>query len=132
MNKVFIVTDGYYSDYKIIGVYSSKKSAQEVIDSFSDLNESQIEEWGIDTVLSFPKGMKCYFLRMTKEGKAYDIDEGRNTIMALEYALKKYMGFGSGGHDLFCNVLAKDKEHAVKIVNEKRIQLIESNRWGKE
>ena len=50
--KVYIVTRGEYSDYHIVGVYSTKEKAQEICDAISTSgtywDEPQVEEYEMD------------------------------------------------------------------------------------
>jgi len=69
MKKVYIVTEGVYSDYHIEAVFSSKAEAEEYIDKLKELDycysEPQIEEWFIDV----PKSKWVLtFVRMSKDG----------------------------------------------------------------
>lgn len=53
MSKVYIVTDGEYSDYHIESCFSTKKKAQEYIKNAKKVNGScydpNIEEWELDS-----------------------------------------------------------------------------------
>ena len=53
MSKVYVVTDGEYSDYHIEACFSTKKKAQEYIKNAKKVNESyyypDIEEWELDS-----------------------------------------------------------------------------------
>lgn len=53
MSKVYIVTDGEYSDYHIESCFSTKKKAQEYIKNSKKVNGSiyypDIEEWELDS-----------------------------------------------------------------------------------
>lgn len=53
MSKIYVVTDGNYSDYHIEACFSTKKKAQEYIKNSKKVNSSwyypQIEEWELDS-----------------------------------------------------------------------------------
>ena len=43
--KVYIVTEGYYSDQHIVGVFSTAEKAKEYSDTHDD---GQVEDWDVD------------------------------------------------------------------------------------
>lgn len=52
MGKVYIVTEGEYSDYRIEACFSTKKKAQEYIKNAKQVNHNyypEIEEWDLDS-----------------------------------------------------------------------------------
>ena len=53
MSKIYVVTEGDYSDYHIEACFSTKKKAQEYIKNSKKVNESyyypRIEEWELDS-----------------------------------------------------------------------------------
>jgi len=133
MAKVYIVTSGKYSDYRISGVFTTEKLAQGFIDAFDDETtyDFMIEVWELDAQKEYiNKGYKAYFVRMSKEGT------GKGEISDSSYGFvsndswKKY-GFDVRGN-LYNHCFAKDEAHALKITNELRAQLIATNKWGKK
>lgn len=49
-DKVFVVTHGEYSDYCIVGVFSTKDKAAEACPAAAaEIGSARIEEWGLDT-----------------------------------------------------------------------------------
>ncbi len=49
--KVFVVTEGQYSGYHIVGVFSSReKAAERCPAAASEIGSASIEEWELDTV----------------------------------------------------------------------------------
>lgn len=125
MKKMYIVTQGEYSDYRIAGVFDSLEKAER----FKECFYGRIEEYDINPhEEKLSNGYKSYRVHMNKEGST-----------------EKYgVGLGNGKSDdcwfgdnyendevhLVCNVWAKDKKHAIKIANEKRIQHIANNTWA--
>jgi hypothetical protein len=68
-NSIYILTEGSYSDYHIIGVYSTKELAKEAQSLFKD---SQIEEYGLDNIPEHPPGMSAWYVSIS-DGKLDDI-----------------------------------------------------------
>lgn len=141
MKKVYIVTIGEYSDYKILAIFSTKERAGEYIRLFVEkgnwAGKGEIEEYPVDQWKDFAnikKDKVGYLVIMTKEGKmvnvyknyVYDnLKEFKNHINK-KYSFQKMGKYKGSLHIL---VLAKNEQHAIKIANEKRVQLIANNLW---
>jgi hypothetical protein len=130
MKKVFLVTRGDYSDYRVCAVFSNKKLAQKYIDSFNPrYDEFRIEDYELDIYQNeLKKDYKPFFLRMTKEGNCTEIK-----IKDSSYDLENeniHIGFDIN-KNMYISIFAKDEKHAIKIANEKRAQLIAENNWKK-
>lgn len=133
MEKVWLVEQGYYSDYRVVGVFSSKENAQRIC---SILGDASIDEREVDPVISdLDKGYVLFHVSMLRDG----------TVESIEMCPRLYATDLSGGHTIwrrsknkYCGykpdvlnsyVMAKDSIHAIKIVNEHRTQLIATNQW---
>lgn len=128
LQAVFLVTRGYYSDYRVCAVFTDKKLAQKYIDSFEkSYSEFRIENYKLNP---FSKELKAdykpYFLRMEKDGTCTEI-----YVKDSSYGFESEdLDIGFDIHkDMYLSVFAKDEKHAIKIANEKRVQLIAENRW---
>ena len=129
--NIFIVTQGDYSDYHICGVFTSEELAQKFIDSFGiqKWDVMRIEEYSLNPLeIELRKGYIPFFVRMSKEGECIEITVEDScygyTINADEFGFDIKL-------NLYYHVFAKDEQHAIKIVNEKRGQLIAMDRWNK-
>lgn len=119
--NIFLVTDGDYSDYHVEGVYSTRKNAELAQKLFASDN---IEEYEVDDFGNAPAGMFWYEVEMDKEGNARDA-KIHNAKCTIEDEWRPY-----GDNKVVTFYMwAKDEKHAVKIANERRIRLIESNAW---
>ena len=125
MSKVYVVTEGCYSDYCIRGVFDDKELALHFIAAFG--NHADIEEWELNPhKKQLKKGYSPWFVRMAKDG----------TVIETHIEDSPY-GFGEDPDDpffdvnqnLFVHVFARDREHAIKITNERRTVLIATERW---
>ena len=128
LQAVFLVTRGDYSDYRVCAVFTDKKLAQKYIDSFEKAyDEFRIENYKLNP---FSKELKAdykpYFLRMKKDGTCTEI-----YLKDSSYGFESEdLDIGFDIHkDMYLSVFAKDEKHAIKIANEKRVQLIAENRW---
>lgn len=117
MKTVYIVTQGEYSDYRIVAVFLDKAIAERcAVDTVGD-----IEEWEIGTII--PK-LPEYSVDIAKDGTILyvnnrgiwgDDHNGEYRGPFSEYSYDKIYTF---------TMRAKDKEHAIKIANEKRARAI--------
>lgn len=122
--KIYVATAGEYSDYHIVGVFSSESRLREALPDGSKYN---CEEYDIDELPAIPKGMKAFRVHLKKNGDVlYPVDGG-------DYEDAGYVSFRNsswhGGEHVVAEVLATDEQHAVKIVNEMRIQRLASGKW---
>jgi hypothetical protein len=132
MEKIYVVTRGEYSDYGICAMFTEKKLAQAFIDSFkidgyggfNDIEEYELNPYKND----LKAGRKAYSLRMNVEGNTTDVEQADST-----YGFNSSIGISFTHNKEWMNVFcfAKDETHAIKIANEKRVQYIAANAWGK-
>lgn len=116
--KVYVVTSGCYSDYQIEAIYSKKGDAVEHVRRLSD--EGGYKEWELDK----PIPDAFVSVSMKKDGAVSCIYRGVSCDTA---------GFSHYGSDYFAwYVKTEDKERAIKVVNEKRAQIIAAGVWGDE
>ena len=123
MSNVYIVTSGEYSAYRICAVFSEKELAQKYIDSFErpEWDSYFIEEYDLNPYAKeIKKGYLPYFVKMSKNGdcmSSYKTDDMEYADCVLD------------SNNMRFSVFAKDEKHAIKIANEKRIQLIVNDVW---
>ena len=130
--KVYLVSQGDYSDYCIIGVFDTKQKAKKFIDSFalSEWSEKRIETFTLNPFEEEIKNkLKPYFLRMDKEGKIIDL--ALSEFHYGYFASSKKTSWTHDKHWMNCNCFAKDEKHAIKIANEFRVQYLAFEGWGK-
>ena len=122
--KIFLVTDGEYSDYHVKGAFSTKEKAEEAIILYSAGN---IEEREIDEFPPHPKGMLPYCVQMDIDGNS--LVKRKNSQGFEFYEKDKWRPYGNNV-DVCFYMWAKDEQHAVKIANERRTELIATNEWN--
>lgn len=141
MTKVYAVSSGEYSDYGIEHIFSTKEKAEEFIklqteygDRWAHYNE--VEEYELDPEIKVPyKGHKFkffYYLNMDKDGNTSNSYKYNMNIIAPEDA-KEDLYLTESYRDniivLAGVVNAENMEHAVKIMNERRIKILLQNKW---
>jgi hypothetical protein len=117
-NKIYVVTCGWYSDFKNVAVFDNKEAAEAFRDSFIANEEVSIQEWKINHN-DFQKGLcafKVLFVATTSD--IQKVEQVFNIESFGHRNIEMYYG------DLRTYVWARDKEHATKIATERRAQYI--------
>ena len=118
MKTIYILTEGDYSDYHIVGAYSTKELAEEAQSLYQ---YSQIEEYGLDYIPQHPPGMSAWFVRIS-DGKLDDLYTQQ--VNAFEETIPRENEYnyhnGETGYFVYC--WAVDKDHAEKIALDKYYQ----------
>lgn len=122
--KTYVVFQGCYSDRDAVGVFDDEDIAQKFADQIGDsdvmcftLNEH---------VPHTERGLKLFGLYMRRNG---DSRYCRQTSPGGDPWLHITKDRDTGKLDFYCEAWARDKEHAIKIVNERRAYLIANNLW---
>lgn len=119
---VYVVTDGDYSDYHIVGVFSTKEAAEAS-------RGGDVEEWQLDAIPPRSANLAVYKVDMWRDGDVRDARKYGGTMNYRSPKVEVYMS-GTDNPDkpdtahicVFC--WARDDLHAIKIANECRAQLI--------
>lgn len=118
--EVFTVEDGEYSDYGILGVYSTRALAEEALKRLKDrYNNPWIQERTLDVMPETPLGKYGFGVEMRRDGTC--------DVYSCPVPDKCRDHFFDG--NLICQLWAKSKEHAVKIVSERRRRFIAEGKW---
>lgn len=147
--KIYVITDGEYSDYNIVTVLSTKSKAEEFLEYYKkamSCSEVRIEEYKLDEFMSqVSNKMLRYNVLMQRDGTVRNIrttdpwGNWRPDVVFSIYLKEEYTSarISYGQLDKECNkyytpmldvvCFAKDEKHAVKIANEKRAMLIAQN-----
>ena len=121
MKKIYIVTSGEYSDYGIDAVFTDKEPAEKFIKE----QKGEIEVWEANEYTKIPQNRDVYQVIIYVDNGEIQGMEKTNSFW--HDALNDNMFFWRKIHDIergrlviYC--FAKDREHAIKIANEKRVQ----------
>jgi hypothetical protein len=120
MKKVYVVTTGEYSDYSIRAIFSKRELAQEYIDTKKD---GSIGEYTLDPIKNTAP---IIYIRMTKEGNVEDFWKDDESYTEHKYGFRCF----DVSKNLVWSVRTKNEQHATKVVNEKRIQILAHDIWG--
>ena len=124
--KIYLVTDGSYSDYKVLCACSALSNAERAKEAYCADND--IQEMELDGIPETPPGLLPYLVLMQKDGsilsagrEAYD--EDTNNRIGKPYATY-------GIDRAYITVWARDADHAIKIVGDKRTQMLAEDSWN--
>lgn len=118
MTSVFLLTTGSYSDYKVVGVFSTLEKAEAAKLLWSYAND--IDEMDLDEEYDCPPGMVGWWVRMHRDG---DVNVAERSDPWEDDNIRELPG-------RWCiyYVWATDRAHAIKIANERRTQAIAEGR----
>lgn len=128
--RIFLVTEGDYSDYHVVAAFSTREKAEKFAKKF--VNPPEIEEYELDPVPErvYKDNMDLWYVQMAKDGKVW------RSFKTQPYGEVDDSHFPDsievrGDPDIFfCfNVWARDEDHAIKIANEKRTQYLANQMW---
>jgi hypothetical protein len=124
--KVYIVTAGSYSDYHIEAVFSEKEFAEKYVEVAKGLlgsNDFGVEEWCLDLP---EKEWVLTSVHMSRDGEVKHVAQDLDTNAVEGFACFDYE------NNLVWYVRTRDKERAVKVVNEKRVIILAHDLWSRE
>lgn len=127
MTKIYAIERGSYSDYQVVGVFSTRENAQTVVDymtangrSYDD--DAEITEWDLDpSVDGIHQGLFLFHVIMNMDtGDVVMVDKSSSPVCEYEdHVMNGAAGVNYNGH-----CWATDEKHAIKIINERRAQRI--------
>jgi hypothetical protein len=139
--SVWVIEKGSYSDYRVVGVYTSEEKARIVCDAINktdgEYDEAEIAEWPLDPAADeINQGMTQYLVYMRRDGtaerceprslSAYGI--GEQSYIWKRSDARAFQGVAVADV-LVSTVFATDEKHAIKVANERRMQMIAMNQW---
>jgi hypothetical protein len=139
MKKVYAVSSGSYSDYRVDAIFSTKKLAEEFMRIIPHNDYNAIEEYEIDPVAPdiIKRGYSIWSVHMLRDGNTESVKKREielwtvgnigHTIWRRSQA-SAYKG--KGIPDILTSMVwAKTEKQAIKIVNEHRAQMIANGEW---
>ena len=131
--KIYLVSQGDYSDYHIVGAFSTHKKAKAFVDRFTVDREYdayfknyRIASYDIDALEpAARKDMIWVHLVMGRDGRTWNVTTGPDVPNKPMRELYR-------NDRLMVTVEAKDVAHAVKIANEIRTRMIARGEWPEE
>ena len=118
-DKVYIVTAGEYSDYRIVAVFDSEEKAKDYIDHDDRSDFNDIEEWALNSE-SPNRGEKLYALTSNFYNVNFEVDNIYNKRYRPE--IRDAVQYGGKGRVCML-VLTTSKTRAKKIAYERLAQI---------
>ena len=127
MTHVWVIEQGEYSDYRVVGVYTSREKAELVAKALRPTwgDKPTVTQWPLNPALEqVNTGLGQFNVTIKRDGTVQFVGVHDFSGMPMEDDFQ----LGRGGY-LTAKVWARDKKHAVKIVNERRAQMIANGEW---
>ena len=121
--KIYVVTQGSYSDYHIVAVTLDKDIAEKIKAKFSNgWGDCEIEEYGDAEVMLKP----AWCIYFDKDGNVCDTDEcdSAYSYSRIGEVYEKTSLYYGGNYHIYVVVSADDLESAIKIAAEKRAKYL--------
>jgi hypothetical protein len=138
MASIWVVEAGEYSDYQVVGVFSSEANAQLVVETVAKGHYyATVAEWQLDpNVDAIRAGWTPFNIYMLRDGTVEKVEpHGESTYSfgsPMQIWRRSKAAIGNDKPDCLHGIVrAEDVRHAVKIANEKRIQLLALGLWEK-
>lgn len=122
---VWWIEGGDYSDYRVDGVYSTRKRAVKMLDLYrkNKYREMRVVRVALDVFSDFAEAGLCPFcVQMGLDGNNAQVKMMRPCYITNQgYFLRDLEGKPNG---FYTTVWASDETHAIKITNERRTKMI--------
>ena len=117
--KIYVVTQGDYSDYHIIAATHDENLAKQIAEKFSrsHYSEAEVEEYEDAAMMLKP----CWFIQFQKNGAVLRISDASDSDYAY-HGVGKCRSDNAGRVHLY--VVADDPNSAIKIAAEKRAEFL--------
>lgn len=120
--KVYVITKGEYSDYRICGVATDPEKADALAKFYSDrYDTAEVEEYDTEDNPDLTEGKKVFRMRFDRYGNADDIHEVDVHYYWYKKLPREYRG--EPGF-VYVFVQADTQEDAVKIGAERRAKYL--------
>lgn len=137
MKTVFVVDRGTY-ETSIIGAYSTRENAELICKTIGADATTAICEWTLDeSIAEIKKGYSVYQIVMLIDGEVERIDRreidtfvGDANVFSIWKRMEAPMYKGLDKPNvLTATVWARGNKHAIKIADEKRLEMIANGEW---
>jgi hypothetical protein len=119
MTKVYVVTVGEYSSYQIVGVFSTRESAEKI--------QADVEEWELDALADHEWGMNWYVDVMLSDGLVRQRYEEEGFRHPTETDVRFYSVSAHAPPGIIQVRSPLSAEHAMKVAVKKRQEWLSKN-----
>jgi hypothetical protein len=133
MAKIWGVSKGEYSDYRVVAIFSTRKMAQAYLDEYNKIqfNQGNLQEFYFDP--DPPELVTFVEVNIAKGGDVIKAS-GPHMGPSDSIGFRSYHPFHPYRHgecsSMWWNVRTDSMERAIKVANEKRAMLIDADAWG--
>jgi hypothetical protein len=128
MSKVYVLTDGCYSDYRVRGIYDNMEDFNKA-NRLLKGNEVLTLELNEMPVKNSPEGFLPFEVILQKGGDVEEVNEVCYAYVEDREGNYGWEAFNSASDCLSFFMWARDKDHAIKIAGERRSILLAHNQW---
>lgn len=122
--SVFVVVSIQYDETSLEGVYSTKEKADEMSKLSGGCYISKRE---LDVYPEHPEGCYLFQVEMDKSGQVKELITGTTEIWTTQDV--EPASYYDKVDTAYFRIWAKDNDHAIELANQKRIKIIEENKW---
>ncbi len=129
--NIYLVTSGEYSDYGVVAVFSSDEKARTFMrdyplnyPGYNNIEIFELDEPGD----KYKKGKRPFDIAMNKDGSTESISYCMNYEGDI---IEMNLYYHNEGGTIDFTIQGRNIKEAIKIVNDKRIQLIASGEWDR-
>jgi hypothetical protein len=123
--NIYLVSDGAYSDWRVRGLFSTEEKAEAARKALGSGNDVELYELD-ENAAQYEQGLRPWNVTITRNGYVENIYDSTSDNMWSFYFL---LCAGQTRWHLRGGVWGRNEKHAIKIMNERRAQLIAMNRW---
>lgn len=120
-NKVYVVTAGEYSDYRIKGIFSSREKAEEYINYSTNRELNGIDEWVLDEKKP-NKREKIFKVESSFDNIDFHINGGGDYPIEYKDLMQYYINWNRKPNISFY-IYTDTRERAIKIASERLRQV---------
>ena len=126
MQTIWVVEEGSYSDYRVVGVFSTKENAERV----ADLVGGSVAEWPIDPHIDeINQGRIPFRVWMERSGDMAMVEQEGWGWFPIDTDIRVLDAYKNIPRRISGVIFATDETHAIKIMNEHRARLIAGGNW---
>ena len=139
MNDIWIIEQGEYEDYRVVGIYSSEKIANNIRDRINQNNptyRASVNKRFLDYgVAELEQGLNSYWITLHADGNVITLSNNSPftetnplTCFCLSGRKLGYVTQEKQNDAVAGNVWAKDEDQAKEIANDFRLKAIEEGK----
>jgi hypothetical protein len=135
----WVIEQGEYSDYRVVGVFTSRENAERIAEKINGdrtYDLATVDEWLLDPgIQALNQGHHRYHVLMLRDGTTESVEREVSPWFLSNLVSEFFIWSRSTApaphlpDALRASVWAGSDAHAVKVVNERRLQMIASGEW---